>query len=474
MDDDSTGPSAEVRHIQVSDGVIVFRPSTLEVARLKSPRWADAKLEELTPEMRSTLARADALVSQRAAVAGPNPTPAIAQLNVAPTNFCNMGCTYCYNELPIKDRKGSETEVGMSIETAHRMVDALVEQSGPNRELKLAFIGGEALIERRTVFATVAYAKSIERRSDKHFSFVVYTNGLLVDDAIIDWANENAVALTFSLDGPPLENDSFRILNSGRGTARKVLRQMRRFVDRYAYPVRTVTAVVNREGSITPTAQYLHDLGFNSLQIQAAYDESGYVADGGTADIEDLAGWYKQRLLGGDVFSIGVFTDVMVSLVARGGATKSWYPCNAGHRALGVGEDGRVYPCHHFFGEDDAVLGNIADGLPDLQARKALFHPVDRREPCASCWARHACGGECYHRAKTSGHGYAGVVRAACDARRHRIGLALDIFVEVMKVAPTVVERIMDGRLSVPSPCDEAYSVTSISEYRALRRARGE
>jgi uncharacterized protein len=463
----------DVVHLPMSDGLVVLRPSTLELVRLNGAVWSRSHLQdELTPQMQETLTRAHELVSRRSELAIPDSSSPVLQLNVAPTNFCNMGCSYCYNEMSIKDRKGSETSEGMTFETAKQMVDALVEQSGEHQELRLVFIGGEPLIERKVLFQTVAYARSFEARLDKVFVFSVYTNGLLVDEALVDWANDNRVGVVFSLDGPPLENDRFRILNSGRGTARKVLRQMRTFLERYQYPVRTVTAVLNQRGTAAATARYLYDLGFNSIQLQAAYGTSGYYDSDEDRDMEELASWYRDQLLDGRVFKLGIFTDPMIALVVREKANRAWRPCDAGHRALGVGEDGRIYPCHHFFGEDDYALGHVADGLPSATERRHLHHRVDEREPCRSCWARHACGGECYHRAHTAGVSYRGVVEDECKARKRRIGLAMSIFVDLVKRAPEVMSRLLYDDLEVRPPLEPAYGVQSLAEYEALERTR--
>jgi uncharacterized protein len=358
----------------------------------------------------------------------------------------------------------------MSLATARRTVDALIEQSGQAPALKLVFIGGEPLLEKDVLYETVRYARQRAGMLEKSVAVTVYTNGLGMDDAFIDWANDNDAHLVLSLDGPPEQNDRARVLRGGQGSSKKVLPRIRVMMDRYTGRVRTVTAVSTRPTELLPLAKYLLALGFNDIQIQAAYAEDGFGQRGDVSDLVELRDWYRDLLLSGTVFSLAPFCGVLKRLAVRRRAIASWYPCMAGHRTLGIGPEGEIHTCHHFVGEDDDIIGHVRDGLPPVDARRSRFRRVDQREPCRSCWARHACGGQCYHRAKTAGVGHFGVTEEFCRGRKALIRTTLDLFADIATRDRTVLGRLLQGDLTRVPVSEEAYRMTTLAPSGGNRR----
>lgn len=74
----------------------------------------------------------------------------------------------------------------MSFETGKRALDFLIENSGSRRNLEVDFFGGEPLMNWDTVKKLVEYARSIEKEHGKNFRFTLTTNGMLIDDDVID------------------------------------------------------------------------------------------------------------------------------------------------------------------------------------------------------------------------------------------------------------------------------------------------
>jgi uncharacterized protein len=390
--------------------------------------------------------------------------PLITRLNIGNTYHCNMGCTYCYNELDVKDRKGSEVVTGMSIETGRRAIDALIEQAPDGHPLSLVFIGGEALLELRTLRQIVSYAQQRCADTDHAMRIAVYTNGTLMTSRVIQWANEQDVSLVVSLDGPPKQNDTYRIFRAGRPTSKAVLRRIRVLMDESTQTLRRVRAVAVRSVDLVALHQYLFELGFNEIHVQPVYDETG-IETGSAAAMEALLEWYLAKLSAGTILSVLPFENFFERFLTQGRAVTSWYPCTAGRTALGVGPDGRVYPCHHFLEESTFEVGHVNNGLPEISERRKFFQRVDEREPCSSCWARHACGGECYHRAHTAGAGYTGVLPAVCRDRKSHIGLALDGFARLAREYPDVLRDLAMKRYSPVQPRWDAYDVDDLAVY---------
>jgi uncharacterized protein len=315
---------------------------------------------------------------------------------------------------------------------------------------------------------TVAYARERARGEGRTIATTVYTNGTLMDPGFFAWVRENDVRVIVSLDGPPAINDRARVFAGGQGSSRRVLANIRAMMS--ALPGgngRTVTAVTSAPTDLLPLAKYFRALGFNTIQIQAAYGLDGFAERGQVGDIAEFLDWYCERLIDGEILDVAPFSHMLLRLARPGKVTISWYPCNAGANALGVAPDGTLYPCHHFLEEEEHSLGNVADGIPAIDERRHLFRRVDQRDPCKNCWARHACGGECYHRASTAGAGYFGTMPSVCSGRKTLIGMVLEAFARVAAEAPEALRRLVSGHLTLPTIDEAAYLVRDLSDFGA-------
>ena len=115
-------------------------------------------------------------------------------LHVAHT--CNLNCSYCF----ASQGKYQGDRAIMSYEVGKRAFDFLIENSGSRRNLEVDFFGGEPLMNWDVVKKLVAYARSIEKEHNKNFRFTLTTNGLLIDDEVIDFLNKEMSNVVLSLD----------------------------------------------------------------------------------------------------------------------------------------------------------------------------------------------------------------------------------------------------------------------------------
>ena len=98
---------------------------------------------------------------------------------------CNLNCSYCF----ASQGKYHGERALMSFEVGKRALDFLIEHSGTRRNLEVDFFGGEPLMNFQVVKDLVAYARSIEKEKGKNFRFTLTTNGVLVDEDVIEFAN---------------------------------------------------------------------------------------------------------------------------------------------------------------------------------------------------------------------------------------------------------------------------------------------
>ena len=89
----------------------------------------------------------------------------------------------------------------MSLEVGKQAIDFLIENSGNRVNLEVDFFGGEPLMNFDVVKEIVAYGRSKEKAANKNFRFTLTTNGMLLNDEVIDFCNREISNVVLSLDG---------------------------------------------------------------------------------------------------------------------------------------------------------------------------------------------------------------------------------------------------------------------------------
>ena len=316
-------------------------------------------------------------------------------LNVAHT--CNLSCEYCF----AKGGKYSGPDAIMSKEIARSAIDFLLENSGSHYNLDIDFFGGEPLLNFDVVKDTVAYAKSKEEEYKKHFNFTLTTNGLLLDDEVIDYLNENMKNVVLSLDGRKEKHDQFRKTLNGKGSYDAVVPKFQNFVkkrgDKEYYMRGTFTA---NNLDFTKDLQNYIDLGFTRTSLEPVVgkqDETYALKDEHLEKIyseyEKLADMLMEKIDKNEEF---IFYHYMIDLENGPCVHKRISGCGSGTEYMAVTPTGELYPCHQFVGNPDFVIGNLKDGIvnKDLVNEFKTCNCYSKEE-CRACWANMYCSGGC-------------------------------------------------------------------------------
>ena len=98
----------------------------------------------------------------------------------------------------------------MSAEVGRQALEFLVANSGKRRNLEVDFFGGEPLMNWNVVRELVAYGRELEQCHHKKFRFTLTTNGILLNDEIMDYLNANMDNVVLSIDGRQEVHDRMR------------------------------------------------------------------------------------------------------------------------------------------------------------------------------------------------------------------------------------------------------------------------
>jgi uncharacterized protein len=191
-------------------------------------------------------------------------------LHIAHT--CNLNCSYCF----ASQGKYQGERALMSFEVGKRAFDFLIEHSGTRRNLEVDFFGGEPLMNFDVVKQLVAYARSVEKEHNKNFRFTLTTNGVLIDDDVIDFVNREMSNVVLSLDGRREINDHFRKDYLGRGSYDTIVPKFKRLVEaregKNYYMRGTFT---HNNVDFTNDIFHMADLGFTELSMEPVVCPAG-------------------------------------------------------------------------------------------------------------------------------------------------------------------------------------------------------
>ncbi|MCC8047676.1 MAG: thioether cross-link-forming SCIFF peptide maturase [Oscillospiraceae bacterium] len=346
-------------------------------------------------------------------------------LHVAHT--CNLNCSYCF----ASQGKYSGERAVMSYEVGRRALDFLVENSGTRRNLEVDFFGGEPLMNFDVVKSLVAYARSIEKEKNKNFRFTLTTNGVLIDDDVIDFANRECSNIVLSLDGRKEVHDRYRVDYAGRGSWDSIVPKFQRLVEKRGgknYYMRGTFTHANPD--FLQDVQTMLDLGFRELSMEpvvAAPDDPSALAEEDMPIVmeqyEKLAELMLRYNREGDPFT---FYHYMIDLTGGPCIYKRISGCGSGTEYMAVTPWGDLYPCHQFVGDESFKLGDIWQGVTNtaLQNDFAACNVYARSE-CRDCWARLYCSGGCAANAYHATGSIRGVYDAGCALFRKRMECAI-------------------------------------------------
>ena len=178
---------------------------------------------------------------------------------------CNLACRYCF--AGEGEYKGDRAL--MSLEVAKKSLDFLVANSGLRRNLEVDFFGGEPLMNWNVVKQLVEYARSVEKERGKNFRFTLTTNGMLIDDDVIDFANREMSNVVLSLDGRKEIHDRLRVDYAGNGSYERIVPKFQKLVEARGnknYYMRGTFTHANPD--FTKDLFHMADLGFTELSME--------------------------------------------------------------------------------------------------------------------------------------------------------------------------------------------------------------
>ncbi len=340
---------------------------------------------------------------------------------------CNLACKYCFAGKGEYDGpKGL-----MSFETGKRALDFLIEQSGTRRNLEVDFFGGEPLLNWEVCKKLVAYGREQEKRHNKNFRFTLTTNGLLINDDVIDFCNKEMANVVLSLDGRKITNDAMRVSANGTGSYDLIVDKFKKLAssrNQKDYYMRGTYTHNNLD--FASDIIHMADLGFKELSIEPVVSDPGEPYALKNEDLPVLKEQYQilademlRRYRKGDGFT---FYHYMIDLNAGPCIVKRVSGCGVGTEYLAVTPSGELYPCHQFVGDEKFLLGDIWKGITNKEVIEQFEGcNVYSHKECKDCFAKLYCSGGCAANAYHTTGSVNGIYEFGCELHRKRIECAI-------------------------------------------------
>lgn len=342
---------------------------------------------------------------------------------------CNLACEYCFAE----EGEYHGRRALMSFEVGKKALDFLVANSGSRVNLEVDFFGGEPTMNWQVVKDLVLYGRSLEEPHNKKFRFTLTTNGVLLNDEILEFANKEMSNIVLSIDGRKEVNDKMRPFRGGQGSYDLIVPKFQKVAEsreQMNYYVRGTFTHNNLD--FAEDVMHLADLGFKQISVEpvVAKPEDWYSIK--EEDIPKLKEEYDKlaaelikRRKAGNGFN---FFHFMIDLEGGPCVAKRLSGCGSGTEYLAVTPWGDLYPCHQFVGQEEFLMGNVDDGIVNTTLRDEFkCCNVYAKEKCKKCFAKFYCSGGC----AANSYNFHGNINDAydvgCELQRKRVECAIMI-----------------------------------------------
>lgn len=355
---------------------------------------------------------------------------------------CNLACKYCFAE----EGEYHGHRAIMKYEVGKAALDFLVKNSGNRKNLEIDFFGGEPLMNFKVVKQLVEYGRQLEPIYNKKFRFTLTTNGILLNDEIIEFCNKEMANVVLSIDGRREINDFMRPFRNQKGSYDIIVPKFKKFADSRNQDKYYVRGTFTRNNlDFSKDVLHLADLGFKQISVEPVvaqenedyaltYEDINIIKD----EYDKLAVEMIKREKEGRGFN---FFHFMMDLTQGPCVAKRLSGCGSGTEYLAVTPWGDLYPCHQFVGEEDYKLGNVFTGVDrnDL-VNKFKCTSVYSKPDCKNCFAKFYCSGGCCANSNKFNGDLVSSYEIGCELERKRVECA--IMLQVARLLENDLEEV--------------------------------
>jgi len=316
------------------------------------------------------------------------------------TDECNMACKYCFQ---------TRSSRSMTEKTARKAVDLSVsKENGPAAPTDgrapvstgICFFGGEPLLAGNLIMSTVNYCSAVHKKTGHLFFFKLVTNGTLLDEDFLRFADGNRIGIGFSHDG--LMQDDSRVFYDGSGSAGFLDEKIHLLLAHQPDAIFMCIVHPSSVGKFADSVQWLFEKGFRKIYTTPAVGDKSDWTDQGLLELDEqyrrISKLYIDWTIRGESISFPAFDSKIESHIL--GDQYLHRTCKFGQKQVSIDTDGRIYPCLQFVGDSEYCMGDVFSGIQDIQKNYVVEQGKQEPSVCRACALRRRCKYNCCCRNK--------------------------------------------------------------------------
>ncbi|MBM7689866.1 hypothetical protein BCR24_13320 [Enterococcus ureilyticus] len=320
------------------------------------------------------------------------------------TNDCNLRCTYCY-------ANGGNYHSDRTFLKRDILDDTLELFYSSFQNIQyIQFFGGEPLLNISMIEYTCKKVEEYCKFREIKTQFGVVTNGTIMTKKFIDLVKKYNIAVTVSYDGEPKVNDIMRFDKHGRGTSKRILKNISK-LNQYTNQPSTIEVTYNQnhvenDVSIQDVVDHISEEVPNAyihLVPAGATDEEDYGVKDLSIFPENLNNLVEKHLVNNPKERDLPASYSLVDRIVKGlinGPQNIPLICDAGLGTISVSVNGDVYPCFMFTDQEKMKYGNIyspnlfkSEAFNSLQSKIHSFSIKNNNKKCKDCFIKNLCNG---------------------------------------------------------------------------------
>ncbi|MCR5808754.1 MAG: SPASM domain-containing protein [Clostridiales bacterium] len=298
------------------------------------------------------------------------------------TADCDLACRYCY------EKHGPER---MDEAAALAACDLLF--SFGHKTNGFSLFGGEPLLCRKVIEKTLRYAAEKNWEIGGKLAYRMTTNGVLLDEDFLDFADEHNIMIALSHDGPL--QDEQRVFKNGAGTSEALEPKIDMLLSHQPEAVVMATFLPKNAGRVAETVEWLYNRGFSRINTCIDYrpeadwnDENMAELDRQYALLEELC---EKHFDSPRPLRYLNFESKIASYLNG----RPCIECRLGVKQPSIAPDGKIYPCNQFLNDPRYLMGDVWSGIDAAAQRRIFFEAQKPEASCEGCAIEQRCRHHC-------------------------------------------------------------------------------
>ena len=303
------------------------------------------------------------------------------------TEQCNMNCSYC-SQSAYRTRGRLPN---MTPDTVKSVLQKFYH-TNTKRKKTVVLYGGEPTMNRCGIESAVNFVRNTQ--SDQDTEIVIFTNGILLDDSLIDFLQAGRVNVILSIDGQQKVNDVYRLVGE-HGSYNEIIASAER-LKKHSVPFGTSSTIAAHNiDQLEEVVRFLYEK-FNPVTV--GLNPFHYAPDSRSQMAVNEAKMAKKMLKAYEVASsYGLYIEQIMRRVRPFvSSTPRFKDCPSCGGMIRVLPDGSFGPCGHFMEEkQEREKPDYTFAESSIMKKWNARVNADVINKCSTCIAMALCGGGC-------------------------------------------------------------------------------